>query len=139
MKRKYHIFRFLFACVVEFDDLKEMHSKVSNSICFPLEAQSHRHTFIGAKFWDFLQVLTFLIKMHFISSHPEVFLEKDVLKICSKFTEEHPCWSLKLQTNFIEMLLSHVCSPVIYCMFSEHLFIRTPMDGCFWHLVGSSF
>ena len=27
------------------------------------------------------------------SSHPEVFLEKGVLKICSKFTGEHPCRS----------------------------------------------
>ena len=27
------------------------------------------------------------------SSHPEVFLEKDVLKIYSKFTGEHPCRS----------------------------------------------
>ena len=25
------------------------------------------------------------------SSHPEVFLRKGVLKICSKFTKEHPC------------------------------------------------
>ena len=25
------------------------------------------------------------------SSHPEVFLGKGVLKICSKFTGEHPC------------------------------------------------
>ena len=25
------------------------------------------------------------------SSHPEVFLRKSVLKICSKFTGEHPC------------------------------------------------
>ena len=35
------------------------------------------------------------------SSHPEVFLEKGVLKICSKFTREHPCWSaisIKLQS-----------------------------------------
>ena len=30
------------------------------------------------------------------SSHPEVFLEKGVLKICSKFTEGHPCWMLNL-------------------------------------------
>ena len=28
------------------------------------------------------------------SSHPEVFLVKDVLKICSKFTGEHPCQSV---------------------------------------------
>ena len=27
------------------------------------------------------------------SSRPEVFLEKGVLKICSKFTGKHPCWS----------------------------------------------
>ena len=27
------------------------------------------------------------------SSHPEVFLGKSVLKICSKFTGEHPCRS----------------------------------------------
>ena len=27
------------------------------------------------------------------SSHPEVFLGKGVLKICSKFTGEHPCQS----------------------------------------------
>ena len=28
------------------------------------------------------------------SSHPEVFLEKDVLKICNKFTRKHPCRSV---------------------------------------------
>ena len=28
------------------------------------------------------------------SSHPEVFSEKGVLKTCSKFTGEHPCWSV---------------------------------------------
>ena len=36
------------------------------------------------------------------SSHPEVFLRKRVLKICSKFTAEHPCWnaiSIKLQSK----------------------------------------
>ena len=27
------------------------------------------------------------------SSHPEVFLRRGVLKICSKFTREHPCQS----------------------------------------------
>ena len=38
------------------------------------------------------------------SSHPEVFLGKDVLKICSNFTGEHQCRSaisIKLQSNFI--------------------------------------
>ena len=38
----------------------------------------------------------------FRSSHPEVFRGKDVLKICSKFTGEHPCRSaisIKLLCN----------------------------------------
>ena len=49
------------------------------------------------------------------SSPPEVFLGKDVLKICSKFTGEHPCRSvisIKLLCNFIEIALRHGCSPV---------------------------
>ena len=41
------------------------------------------------------------------SSRPGVFLRKGVLKICSKFTGEHPC-----QRNFIEIALRHGCSPV---------------------------
>ena len=43
------------------------------------------------------------------SSHPEVFLTKGVLKICSKFTGEHPyrsAISIKLQSNFIGRELS---------------------------------
>ena len=49
------------------------------------------------------------------SSRSEVFLVKGVLKICSKFTGEHPCWSLisiKLLCNFIEITLRHGCSPI---------------------------
>ena len=34
------------------------------------------------------------IAVTFRSSHPEVFLVKGVLKICSKFTGEHPCRSV---------------------------------------------
>ena len=44
------------------------------------------------------------------SSHPEVFLEKAVLKICSKFIGEHPCRSAistKLLCSFIEIALWH--------------------------------
>ena len=61
------------------------------------------------------------------SSRPEVFLEKDVLKICSKFTGEHPCRSvisIKLQSNFIEIVLLHECSPVNLL----HIFRRTPKE-----------
>ena len=49
------------------------------------------------------------------SSHPEEFLGKGFLKICIKFTGEHPCWraiSIKLQSIFIEIALRHACSPV---------------------------
>ena len=48
-------------------------------------------------------------------SRPEVFLGKGVLKICSKFTEEHSCRSaisMKMQSSFIEIALRHGCSSV---------------------------
>ena len=51
----------------------------------------------------------------FRSSHSEVLLGKGVLKICSKFTGEHPCRSaisIKLLCNFIEITLRHGRSPV---------------------------
>ena len=47
------------------------------------------------------------------SGSPKVFLEKDVLKICNKFTGEHPCRnaiSIKLPSNFIVIALWHGCS-----------------------------
>ena len=49
------------------------------------------------------------------SSHPGMFLEKVIVKICSIFTGEHPCRSVisgKLLCNFIEITLWHGCSPV---------------------------
>ena len=58
------------------------------------------------------------------SSHPEVFYEKGVLKICGKFTGEQPSRSvisIKLPSNFIEITLLHGCSPVNFL----HIF-RTP-------------
>ena len=48
-------------------------------------------------------------------SHPEVFFEKVVLKICSKFTGEHPyrcVISIEMLCNFIEIALRHGCPPV---------------------------
>ena len=58
------------------------------------------------------------------SSHPEVFIVKGILRISSKFTGEHPCWSvisITLLCNFIEIILRHECSPVNLL----HIF-RTP-------------
>ena len=60
----------------------------------------------------------------FRSSHPDVFLRKGVLKICRKFTGEHPCRSaisIKLQSNLVEIVLRHGCFPVNLL----HIF-RTP-------------
>ena len=58
------------------------------------------------------------------SSPSEVFLRKDVLKICSKFTGEHQCRSgvsINLLCNFTVIALLHGCSSVNLL----HIF-RTP-------------
>ena len=60
------------------------------------------------------------------NSHLEVLLENVVLKICSKFTGEHPCQSvtsMNLLCNFIELTLRYKCSPVNFL----HIF-RTPFN-----------
>ena len=67
------------------------------------------------------------------SSHPEVLLRKGVLKICIKFTGEHRCRSaisILLKSNFAMGVLLQ-----IYCILSEHLFLRTSLDGCFCTLI----
>ena len=66
-----------------------------------------------------------LHKMFIRSSPSEVFLGKGFLKICSKFTGEHPCRSvnsIKLLCNFIEIALRLGCSPAVKLL---HIF-RTP-------------
>ena len=48
-------------------------------------------------------------------SRPEAFLRNDVLKICTKFTGEHPCRSvisIKLLCNFNEIARRQGCFPV---------------------------
>ena len=52
--------------------------------------------------------------LRYRSSCLGVFLEKGVLKLCSKLTGEHPCRSaisIKLLRNFIVIALRHGCSP----------------------------
>ena len=61
------------------------------------------------------------------SSPSEVNLRKGVLKICSKFTGGHPCWSaisIILQSNFIEIALWQGCSPVNLLHFFRTLFSK---------------
>ena len=65
---------------------------------------------------------TFWEKLYnYRSCRPEVLLGKDVLKICSKFTGQHPCRSAISKSNFIEIAFRHGCSPVNLL----HIF-RTP-------------
>ena len=66
------------------------------------------------------------------SSHPDVFLEKGVLKICSKFTGEHPCQrviSIKLLCNFVEITLRHGFSPVYLLHIFRAHFLRNTSCG----------
>ena len=49
------------------------------------------------------------------------------MKICSKFTQEHPCRNVissKLQSNFIEITLQHKCFPVNLLHIFRTLFLR---------------
>ena len=73
-----------------------------------------------------------------------MFFGKDVLKICSKFTVEHPCRSvisIKLQSNFIETTLRlgfswsiHGCSGGVlrkkYSKNMQQMYRRTPTPKC---------
>ena len=63
------------------------------------------------------------------SRPPEMFLGKGVPKICSKFTREHPYQSyhaVSLKSYFGMGFLLKIC-----CIFSEHLFLITPLNCCF--------
>ena len=66
--------------------------------------------------WEYISDNTLLTL--FRNSRSELFLGKGVLKICTKFTGEHPCRSvisIKLQSNFdeiTEITLRHGCSAV---------------------------
>ena len=61
------------------------------------------------------------------NNRPEVFLGKGALKIRSKSTGEHPCRStisIMLQSNFIEITIWHVCSPVNLLRIFRTLFYK---------------
>ena len=63
----------------------------------------------------------------------EVFLGKDVLKICSKFSGDHPRQSaitMKLQSSIIEIPLRHRCFPGYF----QNLFLRTLLEYCFCNI-----
>ena len=92
---------------------------------FQLTTDFPKNTF-SKIFWNFRGI--FLITL-FKNSLPQVFLRKGVLKICRKFTEEHPCrsvFSIKMESKF-----GMGFSNKFAAYFSEHLFLRIPLDGCF--------
>ena len=71
---------------------------------------------------------------------PDVFLGKGVPKICTKFTRRTPmskCDSnkaaLQLKSHFGMGAFLWIC-----CIFSEHLFLGTPLDGCFCIMVNKT-
>ena len=67
-----------------------------------------------------------------------MFLGKDVLNICSKFTGEHPCQSAicELLCNFIEIALWHRCSPVNLLHIFKTPFLKNTYG---WLLVNSEY
>ena len=83
------------------------------------------------KKWTLLQALPWNCQKT-RNSPPKVFLRKVILKICSKFTGKHPCWSvisIKLQNNFTEITLWHVCSPINLVHIFRTLFLKNTSEG----------
>ena len=90
-----------------------------------------------ASLFDVFSFFKFIPGSEYRSSHLEVFLEKSVLKVCSKFTEEDPSRSVicqvaknvKFQSNFIEIALRvFSCKFAAYfqnTFFWEHLWAAT--------------
>ena len=60
-------------------------------------------------------------------------LRKGVLKICNKFTGEHPCRSvisIKLLCIFIKITLRHGCFLVNLLYIFRKPFLKNTLDGC---------
>ena len=85
--------------------------------------------------WNLVEYFGYSCKLYNTQKQPSRgALRKSVLKICSKFTGEHPCRcliSIKLLCNFIEIALRHGCSPANLLHIYRTPFLRTPLDGCF--------
>ena len=61
-----------------------------------------------------------------------MFFVKGVLRICRKFTVEHPCRSaisIKFQSNFIEIAFWHGCSPVNLLHIFRKTFPKNTSEG----------
>ena len=106
---------------------KFLRTSTLKNICWRLLLQRATH------------LLFYVVFYMFKDSHPEVFLGKDVLNICSKFTGEHPCRSaisIKLLCNFIEIVLRHRCSLVNLLHISRTSFLKSTSG---WLLLNVTF
>ena len=62
----------------------------------------------------------------FRNNHPELFLEKGVLKICCKFTREHlsrNCFATLLKSHFrmgVLLYWNHTLAWVFFCKFAAY-------------------
>ena len=71
------------------------------------------------------------------NSNSEVLLGKGALKICSKFTGKHSCWSvisIKLQSNFIQITLRHGRSSVNLLYIFRRPFPKNTSGGLLMYL-----
>ena len=91
-------------------------------IQYPFEMQQaewtepSRFDFKNEKCSDFCWWQTSKFQIYlFRSSHPELLLRKGVLKVSSKFTGEHPCWSAILMKClcFATLLMSYFVMGVL--------------------------
>ena len=85
-------------------------------LCWNFEgiASGRRRLWIGLRLNKFcrlqhprrIKAIIFRMVTTYRSSHPEVFYEKCVLKICSKCTREHPCRSMVFSCKFTACFLN---------------------------------
>ena len=118
----------------------------SSSITHPPRRYLHQRQTLGTctfiqpwSIWSWVRLTEFVDLNSYRSSHPEVFLEKGVLNICSKFAGEHPCRSaisINLLCNFIEIALRHGCSPANLLHIPRTPFLKTTSE---WLLLYCSF
>ena len=113
------------------------------------------HKLSGSKLWTIMEKSGKIRSCHFIcmagisslatmfrSSPPEVFIGKSVLKICRKFTGEHPCQSaisIKLLCNFIEITFRHGCSPVKLLHIFTTPFCKNTSGGLLLHVTAAMY
>ena len=65
---------------------------------------------------------------------PDVFFGKVALKVCTKFTGEHPCRSvisIKLLCNFNEITCRYEYTPINLPHIFRKPFSKNTMEGCF--------